>query len=404
MSITNVGGAEQYIYNKCEYLKNHGYKTYVFSSLDRKIIINSFKKYKQLIITELMYSPYFSRSKTIDTVINKIVSLASITESDDVYIESNNIAQALWGELLAKRTNGKNIIFNFQEIHKYSINEKLFLMYKLKRKELLGITKKSVSLMFDRSIPIKEWMTFSAYCNNVVACCDDRFSKMMDNNADISIGSIGRLEKEFIMPMCNELYYLFTINKDVKYNLIFIGGSNTELAEKKIKAKFKNLGNVKVIITGYLYPIPISLINNIDLFISTAGSAFVSYIERKKTVKVHPINAKPVQIMGYTYEDIESHTMYDVLENTTLVEQINIALSLSDNDINYPSKDYSYDDEMLAEFNRQIKMFYTKKEGYYNALSVKPSINPKNVIYFLLSKSIGCSKMHSLLEIIRKIK
>ena len=402
MSITNVGGAEQYIYNKVEYLSKQGFQVFVFSALQRPILIEKFKQYRTLIYPELMYSPSLFFKSHVIRVIDKMISVIGNSGEEKVYVETHNVHPGLWGELLAQRLSAKHIVFNLQETHSYSNAERQFLEYKLQQKALTGITEKSVSMMMGREIQQEPWMRFSAYCNNVVNDCIDLYSDKITDDVYLTIGSIGRLEKGFVFPMIDCLVKFFEENKDKKFNLIFIGGTNKTGIVEKIHDRLDQIPNLNLIITGFLYPIPRTLINNIDLFISTAGSAFVSYQEKRTTIKVHPENALPVQIMGYTYSNYKSVSMYDVLPDTSLIEQIKIAIS--NIDIKYLDASYSYNEVMENEFDRQLAFYDFINEGFYNdVLRVKPEKSCKNAYYYFLGHVFGGSTMQRILEENRKL-
>ena len=398
LSITNIGGAEQYIYNKQKFLSENGFDVYVFSSLDRKILIRDLNKYSDCIIPELMYSPSCFTKKNVDNVVKSIAERANLSNNDEIYVESHNINQALWAEILGNRYTIKHLIYNIQEVHNYSKKERKYLKDKFEKKELVAITHDSMGLILDEEIEYKEWMKFRACCNNVVDDCQDIFSQYLNQNADLTIGSIGRLEKEFVLPMIDEIIH-FSIGRTI--NLILIGGSSQSGIVEKIKDKLSNISNITLIITGFLYPIPRKLINRIDLFISTAGAATVSYCEKRPTIKVHPINAKPAQIMGFTYDDVRSHSMYDTLPNTTLIEQIE--LILSGIHIKYLDDNYSYEESMKAEFLRQVKHIDTL--GYTNVNhvhSIYPRLTGKGMAFWILGHLFGGYKMQKILEKARR--
>lgn len=400
LSITNVGGAEQYVYNKSEFLKKHGYEVYVFSSLDRPIIIKGLKQYRKYIIPALMYSPFIFRKKHVDSIIERVAELSSIQYGDELYIETHNVHPGLWGELIAEKYSGTNVIFNLQEQHNYSEREKKFLWFKLQRKELAGITENSVSQMFGKRIRFRSWMLVQPYCSNVVSDVPDKISVKFDNTAKYTFATLGRLEKGYIIPMISALTQYFRENSNERFNLLLIGGSNKVGVESEIRGMLKNTNNVNLIITGFLYPIPRELIKKVDLFISTSGSCSVTYNEGVKTIKVHPNTAEPTQIMGYSFDDVNTRSMYEVLENTTLLDQVKIALSGID--INYAGTEQSYNEVMNNEFVRQLHYFVNHNNEYYSGMKAFPQLNAKNVLYTILGKTVGERKMQIILEKIRK--
>ena len=176
MNITNIGDSEQYVYNKSKYLTKLGYEVSIYSAIKGKIVIKEFEKYKKNIIPEIMYSPNCFRYKKVNGVLKRIILELGDFESKNTVIESDGIAEAQWGELLAKELNCKHLFINVQENHKYSFHEKRFLRFKLGQKELSGITDDSVNRMFDYN----EEIHFESN-HSIKAFCDNVFDSVADN-------------------------------------------------------------------------------------------------------------------------------------------------------------------------------------------------------------------------------
>ena len=105
--------------------------------------------------------------------------------------------------------------------------------------------------------------------------------------------------------------------------------------------------------------------------------------------------------MGFTYDDVRSHSMYDTLPNTTLIEQIE--LILSGIHIKYLDDNYSYEESMKAEFLRQVKHIDTL--GYTNVNhvhSIYPRLTGKGMAFWILGHLFGGYKMQKILEKARR--
>jgi len=197
MSIAGIGGAEQYLYNKASFLEKIGYQVFVFSSLKRKILIKDLEKYHSNIISALMYSPIYFSNREISKTVNKIANIINYKITDEIIIETTSIDAAKWGEIIAARLNCIHFTFNLQEKHNYTINERDFLRFLYEKKAIAGIIKDSINLMLGSDYSITDSCVFNAICSNVVMDVPDHYSQELQDY-DLVIGSIGRLEKEYV--------------------------------------------------------------------------------------------------------------------------------------------------------------------------------------------------------------
>ena len=406
MNICNIGGSEQYVYNKIQYLENKGFRIYVFSGMRGKILISDLNKFQNLIIPSVMYSPNCFSKREITQTIDKMRKYIgyNFSENEKVIIESDGVDEAKWGELLASKYNCRHIIFNMQEVHDYSDAEIAFLRFKYGRKELAGISESSVSKMLkDPNIIVYPQNIINAYCSNVVDDVENNFLPFILPERFLTIGSIGRLEKPFVIPMLKELCVYFNIHQDKTYNLILIGGTSESKVISVIKSIIKKCTNVNLVITGILYPIPRELLNLVDLFISTSGSAGVSYYENRPTIKVHPVSGKPVGIMGYSF-NVETDSMFNELSDVTIIDMINQIVEQKIFD-SIKKNNYSkeYHELMSKEFDRQLNFLDDQLSyDYYKTVNIsKKGIKYK--IYGVLGKILGGSGLQRFLDFMRKV-
>ena len=402
LNIYGIGGAQQYLSNKTSFLKKKGFEVFVFSgnnNMNNLVLIDSLKGFEKGVFPPLMFSPIFSRRIQISKIIEEIKKSISFHPNDVCYIESNAIATAEWGEILAKEIKGKHILFNLQEQHNYSKEEIDFLRFKFNRKELSGIVKTSLQDMLkDKSIQFEDWMRISACCNNVVADCEDKFSDLLWKDADLTFGTIGRLDKECVLPVLEGILEYIIKNPGRKYNVVIIGGGR-RITVKKIKNLLDSHSNINLIITDYIYPIPRSLLKNIDVFISTAGSATVSFNENRPTIKVHPVKGHSVGILGYTFVAGKS-SMYDP-PTISLPETIRQIINEKDKIVYRDNSADSYEGKMIAEFDRQLSFFELSNEDsdYYNTWNIRKNSGLRTMICMIVGKFCGTKKLQILLKI-----
>jgi hypothetical protein len=401
MGIRDIGGAQQYLHNKVNYLKTKGYKTYVFSSLYGLVYIESLKEFESQIIPAIMYSPTCFTNNEVNSTLRKMMDIIGPCDNECI-IESTSIDGAIWGEMLAERLKTLHVIFDLQEVHTNSPSQIAFLKFKLKRGELAGIVKQSVGQMLnDDNIEATDEMVIHAPCINVVQEIDSSLVELLDINAKLTIGSIGRLEKAFLPKVLKELKGYFVAHSDTLYNLVLIGGSGEEVVSN-IKNMFKDIDNVHLVITGYLYPIPLSLLKKIDLFISTAGSTHVSYKAGRPSIMVHPITGRVVGIEGYSF-DVAKNTMYDETD-ATIESQIDLILSQKIH-IVYPEDPYKKEKlDIMNEFDREMKIALKNKDNreYYNMSKVHHLYTPKNILYSIFGHLLGGDKMQHLADFYRE--
>lgn len=304
-TIFSIGGSQLYTRNKVVYLQEKGWDVYVFSSSKGIIMIDELKKYELNVLPELNYCPHLFTKATRDRVINTIKDVIGSFYNEDFIIETHTIKISLWGEILAQTYNSKHFIYllceTFGNQPKYILD---FMNYKHIRKELAGISEKSLDILFKEYKKIEKNQKFNlkAVCTNSV---DDVENSLISNieKYDINIGSIGRLNKPFVIKMIDEVVQFCNNNPKKEIQLILVGGSTDGIAEKEIQKKTENVSNLNLIITGRIFPIPRKLFKIVDIFISVAGAAYVSANEGVLTLTLDVINFKPIGLLGYETQD-----------------------------------------------------------------------------------------------------
>lgn len=295
----DMGGGQLYTKNKVDYLKKKGWHVEVYTGRYGKLLIPEFEEFSNNYIKELDYSPFYFSIKKREKIIKQI--LCNTKETDEIIIESNKKNMALWGELIAECCCGKHVFFNLDEdFPVYSEWYYKFIDFKHNRKELAGIIDSSLSRMFKNYKEVKSnenyHLKFICYAS-VTNDGDDITSNMI--KADYKIGSISRLEKDYINPMLKAIVEVSKRHKEHTFSLVMVGDTNDIRIKNSLLDITKNIENLTVYYTGYLSPIPKSIIDYVDFFIGTSGSAVSTANEGKITITVDTLTAQPIGIKGY---------------------------------------------------------------------------------------------------------
>lgn len=392
-NITNIGGAQIYVRNKKVFLEENGWEVDIYSIFEGQILIKDIAVFKDNIIEELLYLPFFySKNERL----NIISRLTEKNNYDNLIIESNTITLALWGEMIAKETNGKHIIYLLNEhFENFSKTIFLFLDFKHKRKELAGIHNKSLELLFKdyKRIAENEKYSLRATCANAVV---DVPNYIIDNikKKDINIGCISRLEKPFVSTMVDEIIQFTKINSSKTIQLVLVGESPDHSVERSIIKKTEDVQNLNLVMTGRLFPIPKKLFQMMDIFIGVAGAAGVSANENVLTLTVDVNSHKPIGLLGYdTRDSIYSQHATDIsisaaLERILIIEQ----MQNEEIEIDYKIVDFR------KEYLNHLDFIYSSNQEkiFYEINGIK--LNTKELIKKYLIKVAGINNFEALIR------
>lgn len=289
-----VAGGPIYDSNKIRFLESKGWNVVVFPVDSGKVYIADLKRFKGKAFDFIRYYPFFFTKKQIKLFLNCMVSL--IPDADQIVIETGTDYTSLWGELLAETIGAKHIVFFLDEkndnVNKYSAP---FYRFKYERNELAAISERSLTHIFSpyMKIDFPQRYVLKAWCSNSVRSIP---TDLLDHipKTDFLVGSIGRLEKGYVEKIVESVCTLAANISDRLFGLVLIGGTDNTEVIYQLKCKVENFKNVKLYITGYVWPIPESIFNAFDLFISAAGSASVSANMNITTIKLDVISYEPI--------------------------------------------------------------------------------------------------------------
>jgi hypothetical protein len=318
-----MGGGQNYIKNKKEFLEQNGYKVLILSKNYGKVLISEFLQYTKWINPIFNYYPgYFSN-------FDKLKYFKKIREycgdSEEIIIESDCPELALWGELLAELLNAKHICYVRDEkpILKNIFSD--YFEFKLRRRELAGIHNKTLAILFKNIRVIKEEEKYTLIAAGTsVNIVKDFHVSLLDNipEADYNIGSIGRLNKPYVIPMCKELVLFAHSIPDKKINVLFIGGSFDGKTEKEIINIFGEISNINVIMLGYMRNIPNQFFEIIDIGIASAGSAGLFWRQEVITISIDGNDYMPIGVLGYSTQNRLFRTNEERIKLSALLKKV----------------------------------------------------------------------------------
>lgn len=347
-----MGGSEMFTSNKVEYLRSHGWSVKVFFSCSNKTIkLDNLRQFSSNCIPEIGFAVYFIRKHKRDHIIERICE--GIEKGDETIVESHLLGLGYWGELVAKKCGGRNILNAMEEnINPLSNKEADFVEFKLKRWEILNASIKSLHRYFNNRY--KEEYAFythnmmQAYCSNVTI--DDNTFKLNLPSADYNIMSIGRLDKPYIKLMFDEVLFFAMKYPLKRINILIIGGSPDGTIEKKIKNQFNDILNVSVLFYGYLFPIPNKLIQAADASIAMANSILVTSDQGIPTIALDIHDLKPIGVFERTTFNQFSRDSEPIQKISKLLEEILIYKKHS----KMPPKKIDVNKKLEEVFEKQI--------------------------------------------------
>lgn len=203
-------------------------------------------------------------------------------------VETGTDWTSLWGELLAERLNAKHVVNWLDENNKWAkIKYSDFLYFKYNRDELRCISPQAADNLladcpgYDTNDP----PLFKAACSNSIGLEANQFSSAL-NRADFNIGSIGRLEKRAAVTAISAAERFASAHPSQRIQVVLFGGTHDRMWLAKIKDASSRLDNLEIVVTGYMWPLPMDALEKMDIFLSSSGSCRASEMLGIPTVAI----------------------------------------------------------------------------------------------------------------------
>lgn len=304
-SLANMGGAQMYVRNKVLWLRQYGWTVDVLLAQGGAANLRELKEF-DYVLPELAFDILNYSKKKKRKVIDAIVKRLGPKTYEEIVIESTCISESSWAEAVALRVGAKHICYLLQEDNTILNKGMLdFFLYKLKRKELFGITETSLTTMFNNYylIPKEESYQLPAYCTNVEADVESPYIEQAKRiNHDYLVGMLSRLDKPFVLPSIKEFCKYANIHQDKNFLFLLMGDApkGSGLLTQIRELVKETAPNVSILATGYLYPVPTRLLEMCDAFFTSAGSSWVCMRSGVPTIAIDGNDFKPIGVLGRT--------------------------------------------------------------------------------------------------------
>jgi hypothetical protein len=302
--ITGSGGVQCYVASKARYLEEHGWRVVVISDNNPKendkCLINSLNKYlpngNPYQNLQACYIPHYQVKKALKRYLDVV---GSISEGEEVIIESWNSQTAIWGELIAKRLRARHVFWtaneNYRQVGHSYVAKMDFFMFKMDRGEVL--TNLSIAnKLFDGFRVYKE----DDFLETIITedPIQDVDSPEIDSivKADWNICYIGRSNKTYVPNIFKGVGEFANNHKEKRIQFIIVG---KVITNKEVLQDLKSLDNLIVTELGDLYPMPRALYSKIDVVIAGSGSARHSADEGALVITADSILNNSHGLLGY---------------------------------------------------------------------------------------------------------
>ncbi len=287
-----VAGGPIYYANKIKYMEHLGWKVIVIPThKGEKVYIQNMKRFWGTYVPFILDTPNEynkrQREKLTDFLVHFIPQNSYYT-----IIETGTDYTNFWGEVLAKRINARHIVI-FLDEDTPRINHKNIDFYKFKysRHEMACISQSMMQKFFQGylNLDINDCYGLPCCCSNSIDDYDNPLIKKLPHG-DYNIGYIGRLEKNIVNTIVQGFIEFANAYQKKTIAITFFGGAFESKTIEQLSCLFSSIPNIKIYITGYLYPLPYNMLKTMDLFVSGAGSATTAFKAGVVSIKVSCIN------------------------------------------------------------------------------------------------------------------
>lgn len=394
-NITNIGGAQMYLKNKSEWLSCKGFNVIIISGQNGDIEIKQLKQYKNSIIEGISKSPDFYYKNKINKIVKQVLAIID-NKREEVIIESNSITTAVWGELIAKHYNAKHLVYSLQESNKLNSKDYYnFFVFKKNRGELAGITPFSIPKMFNKDFADKR-LCLKAYSSNEPENYEHHLITEI-RPTDFTIASLGRLDKPFVLPVIKDIVSFAKKYNEFSFNLLLIGGSNNRIDKDSIIKIVEGVKNINLYITGFIYPVPLKLIQIADVFVSSSGACRISTQQKRLTISIDSNDHKPIGIVGITTDNTIFRISEPQIELSDLLYEILIDKKYNTSMIkDTPPRVIDYSEHMnFINISDKNNEYYTFQK--FNSISILKKVS-FNLLGANFYKKLQSLKRYAMLQ------
>lgn len=301
-SIVGVGGAELYIKTKAQYLEENGWKVSIIHNKRGETYIKEFCDFNTLFVPETHKMSFMYLSWKRNRIVDKIMRFLGDAVEETVF-ESHSEPPASWAELVASKYGKvRHIVYHLNEILSVPSSMFQFFKFKYERKELFGINEKSIELFFHKTGYKLNYGSPKLLAHGCNECVFDIPSTInTDDWSGYIIGIFGRLDKPYIYEYAKVVQQFSIEHREESFTVVIIGGEpKGSTVRIQIIKLFEESQNVKLVMTGYHFPIPRELVTHFNICLAGAGAANAIKREGITTIVADPRDLMSSGVLGVT--------------------------------------------------------------------------------------------------------
>jgi hypothetical protein len=292
---SGIGGAQLYAIRRANHLIENGYSvSFLVSHFDDSKIgrpndVNIF-------YSKYLNVPLVCLSKSIiNEEADKFKSY--FKGFDNLIIETFSTEAATWGELFAQKFGFKHIIYCLGEPcldqfrYKYFLD---FFLFKYNRGELLGLSDCSLKIILGSFFQSDKnyYVNISLDASEIKSKTSPIFLDTVNSDSFV-IGTLSRLEKEYVTVFVEQVIKLAQKYPDTKFSLLVCGEGVKEGLKAVDFIEIYSNGpdrpiNLEFFFPGYTFPVGKDFFETLDVFVGMGTAAVSSISQSCATICVDP--------------------------------------------------------------------------------------------------------------------
>jgi len=321
-----IGGAQLYALRRYNYLTEKGIiVSFIVGKIDDLILNNQKRNIPVFVDPAISFFTFDVRKSIRNKTKEHFKRL--FAGNENTIIESLDPVGATWGELFAKEQSCKHFIYSLVEPSVYkNIQDRpiyKYFKYKLKRKEFVGLSSKSLEKIFGHEFGRDEnyYVNLPYDSKEIPQRTNPAICKELDPESFV-IGTVARLEKSYIPHLIESVIEFSEKNPHANITLIVAGDSETgnykvRFSQKYLSNKNKPM-NLKIIFPGYLNPLGVDFFNCLNIFVGMGTAAITAISQGCATIVLDPINNLSSGVLGVDTNNFaysESGKQFSILES-----------------------------------------------------------------------------------------
>lgn len=305
--IGNVGGGQLYLAMKTRHLKSLGWEVRIYHFDSGKPMIDDLKPYADCHVAGLCHRFATLPRRAVQRTLR---IMAEGIEGGRTVVESYSTETALWGEALARELSKRGEAAHFCYILTENPampmpEEEEFLMYKWRQGLLRGIAPGTLHAILP-DVPDGSGDLFAvSVSGETVADVDHprlHEEEAEGAAADMTLLSVGRLEKPYVRPMLRDIakFAGYMDRRHERVRLIMVGDSHKPGLMRDLEMEMSEVFGLTVEWWGFVWPLPRGLFRMADVFIGSSGAVEDAAMQGVPAISIDARDCLPIGIYGET--------------------------------------------------------------------------------------------------------